>query len=276
MGARSVYTRLVASESYIMKSQLPPELTEDTRSALNTTGQIVRDYLAALRFVVGDASRSPDFGTTHLLSYLSQDFIESAASIVFLARSGSLSVPKRELRFILESSIKLCFIQQKNDRSPIADKLKQFDKTLKSPSISIKDDLKLWMLPASAKDAFDEELGRLYGKTSSYVHLTPSQIAQRIAAVDAGRTIGYENAADVDDLNALIAKGFATSLVLLFHSVGEYVAGDFLVDSDGSTVISYFLGSRFIAEMDSYFDYKAERQPQLSTLREARAALVRF
>lgn len=168
---------------------------------------------------------------------------------MFLARSGSLSVPKRELRFIIESSIKLCFIQQKNDRFSIADKLKQFDKTLKSPSISIKDDLKLWMLPAFAEDASDEELGRLYGKTSSYVHLTPSQIAQRIAAVDAGRTIGYENAADVDGLNALISKGFAASLILLFHSVREYVAGDFLVDPDGSTVISYFLGSRFIAEM---------------------------
>jgi hypothetical protein len=251
-------------------------LSEETKTSLATTGQIVHDYLAALRFIVGNASRVPDFGTTHLLSYLSQDLIESAASIIFLARSGSLSVPKRELRFIIEASIKLCYIQQMEDRLPITDKLKQFDKTLRSANISIKNDLKLWMLPVSVKDAFDEELGQLYGKTSSYVHLTPSQIAQRIAAVDAGRTIGYENAADIDDLNTLIARGFTASLVLLFHSVGEFVAGDFLVDSDGSTIISYFVGSRFIAEMDSYFDYKAERQAQLAKIQSARATAVRF
>jgi hypothetical protein len=252
------------------------EIPEPTRSALNTTRQIVHDYLAALRFIVGDASRAPDFDATHLLSYLSQDFIESAASVVFLASSGSLSVPKRELRFIIESSIKLCYIQQKNDRSPIADKLKEFDKTLKSPSISIKQDLKLWMLPDSIQDHFDEELGRLYGKTSSYVHLTPFQIGQRIAAVDSGRTIGYESVADIDDLNALVAKGFAASLVLLFHSVGEYVAGDFLLDSDGSTIVSYFLGSRYVAEMDGYFDYKFERQAQLEKIQSDRATAIRF
>jgi hypothetical protein len=259
-----------------MNDRPASELPEVTRSTLNTTGQIVRDYLAALRFIVGDASRIPDFNTTHLLSYLSQDLIESAASIVFLARTGSLSVPKRELRFMIEASIKLCYVQQRNDRSPIADKLQQFDKQLKSPSISIKNDLKLWMLPASVKDDFDEELGRLYGKTSSYVHLTPSQVAQRIAAVDAGRTLGYESPAEVEDLNALIARGFAASLVLLFHSVGEYVAGDFLVDDDGKTVISYFLGSRFIAAMDGHFDYKSERQVQLKAIQETRAATLRF
>jgi hypothetical protein len=259
-----------------MNDRPVPELPEGTYSALNTTGQIVRDYLSALHFIVGDASRSPDFDTTHLLSYLSQDLIESAASIVFLARSGSLSVPKRELRFMIEASIKLCYLQQKNDRAPIADKLRQFDKQLKSPSISIKDDLNLWMLPANIRDEFDEELGRLYGKTSSYVHLTPSQVAQRITAVDAGRTLGYESPAEVEDLNALIARGFAASLVLLFHSVGEYVAGDFLVDDDGKTVISYFLGSRFIAMMDGYFDYKFERQAQLKAIQETRAAALRF
>lgn len=255
-------------------TSLPP--SAEPTAALKTTATIVHEYLAGIGFIIGDTARDPGFGTTHLLSYLSQDFIESAVAISFLAREGSLSVPKRELRFIIESSIKMCYVQQKNYSSSIEDKLKQFDKELSSANISIKRDLALSMLPGTLQDEFDEELGRLYGKTSIYVHLTPPQILQRISAVDAGRTIGYESASEVDELNALISRGFSASLVLLLHSVSEYVAGDWLVDADGATINSYFLGSRFIAAMDSFFDYKHERQAQLSTIQKVRAGKVRF
>jgi hypothetical protein len=259
-----------------MTDQVISNPTAGPADALNVTAQIVHDYLATLRFIVSDTSRDPTFNATHLLSYVSQDLIESAAAIVFLARSGSLSVPKRELRFIIESSVKLCYVQQKNYQSSIEDKLKQFDKQLSSSSISIKRDLKLWMIPAHLHDDFDEELGRLYGKSSSYVHLTPHQIGQRITAVDSGCTIGFESTAEVEELNILVSQGFAASLVLLLHSVSEYVTGDWLVDSDGSTIDSYFLKSRFVAAMDGYFDYKAERQAQLGAIQSIRAAGIRF
>jgi hypothetical protein len=114
-------------------TSLPP--SADTTAALKTTSTIVHEYLAGIGFIIGDAARDPGFGTTHLLSYLSQDFIESAVAISFLAREGSLSVPKRELRFIIESSIKICYVQQKNYSSSIEDKLTQFDKVLSSANI---------------------------------------------------------------------------------------------------------------------------------------------
>jgi hypothetical protein len=252
------------------------QLPDDLATALAVTRRIVHEYLSTIRFIVGNSARDPAFTSTHLLSYLSQDFIESAGSIAFLAQSGSLSIPKRDLRFIIESSIKLCYVQQKNYRATTDEKLKQFDKELSSPSISIKRDINLWMIPEPLRSDFDEEMGRLYGKTSTFVHLTPTQISQRIAAVDAGRMIGFESPKEVEELNGLLSRGFAVSLVLVFHSVGDYVAGDFLVDSDGSTIDSYFLGSRFLAGMDEYFDYKAERQERLGEVQAARAANIRF
>ena len=259
-----------------MSEKTSYEIPDALAAALATTRRIVREYLSAMRFIVGNSARDPAFTSTHLLSYISQDFIESAGSIAFLAQSGSLSVPKRDLRFIIESSIKLCYVHQKNYRSTTDEKLKQFDKELSSPSISIKRDLNLWMIPEPLRSDFEEELGRLYGKTSTFVHLTPTQIAQRIAAVDAGRMIGFESPAEVDELNSLLSRGFAASLALLFHSVGDYVAGDFLVDSDGATIDSYFLASRFIAGMDQYFDYKSERQERLIEVQATRAANIRF
>jgi hypothetical protein len=259
-----------------MPEQAPAPPAPGSGDALKVTAQIVHEYLSAIRFIIGDTARDPSFGSTHLLSYLSQDFIESAASIVFLAHSGALSVPKRELRFLIESSIKLCYVQQKNYSSPLENKLKQFDRELSSSSIAIKRDLALSMLSSDLQDEFGEELGRLYGKTSTYVHLSTQQIIERIAAVDSGRTIGYESAAEVEELNALIARGFAASLVLILHSVSEYVAGDWLVDSDGDPIDSYFLGSRFVAAMDGYFDYKSERKSRIEAIQMTRAERIHF
>lgn len=57
-----------------------------------------------------------------------------------------------------------------------------------------------------------------------------------------------------------IERVMAASLVLLFHSVPSNVAGDWFVEDDGSSIIWHFAGSKFIAGIDSYFDYKHERQ----------------
>jgi hypothetical protein len=233
-------------------------------------------YLAAMEFIVSDTARDPSFCANHLLFYLADDFLQSAVSIIALARVGALSVAKRELRFIIESSIKMCYVQQKRYDSSIQDKLMEFDKELSSPSISIKRDLRLQMLPSILQEQFSEEIGRLYGRMSGYVHLTPVQILERIAAVDAGRSVGYEANANVEELNRFVSRGLAASLVLLFHSAPEYVAGDWLVNPDGTTMTSYFSASQYIAGIDSYFDYKQERQTNLEAVQTARANRIAF
>lgn len=252
---------------------LPQELV----APLRETELIVRSYLQGLSFVIGDAGRDPKYITEHLLSYLAQDLIQSAVAITSLAMEGMISVAKRELRFIIESSIKLCFVQQRADRATtVAAKLQEFERELSSERISIKNNIDLSMLPEALRADFQDEAGRLYGITSGYVHLTPGQIQERIAAVDAGRTIGKESADDIHSLNRVTERALAVSLLLIFHSVPEWVAGDWLVESDGSTVAWYFTRSRFIATMDGYFDYKHERQQRFVEIQASRSSNIRF
>lgn len=252
--------------------ELAPELV----APLRDTQRIVASYLDAMSFIIGDTRRDPKYAETHLLFFLAQDFLQSAVSLVSLSMEGLITVAKRELRFLIESSIKLCFVQQKNYGSTVAEKLIEFEKELSSQRISIKDNLDLGMLPEPLRAAFTEEAGRLYGLTSSYVHLTPGQIQERIASMEAGRTAGLESAQDVEELNALIARCLGASLTLVLHSVPQYVAGDWLVNHDGSSASTYFLGSRFIAGIDAHFDYKHERQKDLARIAAERASRVRF
>ena len=48
------------------------------------------------------------------------------------------NVAKRELRFLVEASIKICLIQQQSWESSIQEAIARFDPELSSPSISIK------------------------------------------------------------------------------------------------------------------------------------------
>ena len=73
------------------------------------------------------------------------------------------------------------------------------------------------------------------------------------------------------ELNLLAERVLAASLVLLFHSVPSWVAGDWLVDRNGSTIDWHFVQSKFIADLDKQFDYKHERQDRLAEIQAQRS-----
>ncbi len=141
---------------------VPPELAD----AIDQTESVIRSYLAALSFVIHDAARDPSYLSNHVLSYLAQDVLQSSVSVITLVREGLLNAAKRELRFLLEASIKIAFVQQKGGSATVREKLDRFDDELASAKITIKKELNLGLLPEELREPFSEELGRLFGQTS--------------------------------------------------------------------------------------------------------------
>lgn len=250
------------------------EVPGDLAPYIQQSEDICHSFLFCLSFVVSDTARDPSYFENHLLSYTSQDFLQSTISLPILIQEGIHNVCRRELRFILEMSIKICFVQQKQYNSDIATKLSSFKSIFDSPNISIQKQLDLHLIPEPERLSFYQEVGRLYGETSSYIHLTQAQILERIALVDQNRISGQEGADEIESLNRLIGRGLACSLVFLLHSVPRYVAGDLLVEPDGSSLKWFFGQSRFIALIDEQFDYKHERQANLKKIKETRWSQV--
>ena len=56
------------------------DLPGATTDLLSTT---LHAYLVTLRFIVLNTGRDPSFNANHLLSYLADDFIQSAVSVLF-------------------------------------------------------------------------------------------------------------------------------------------------------------------------------------------------
>lgn len=253
-------------------STLPPELAKE----IAETEFLSMAYLAVLSFVVMDTKRDPDYFSNHLLSCLSQDLLQSAMSLHIVVREGVLNVARRELRFLIEASVKIAAIQQHSYTTTIEAKIEAFKGEFSSSSISIKKDIGLSLLPEVYRASLLEEVGRLYGLTSQYVHLSPAQVSQSLEAFKSDSTAGKERPADIREFNRTAERALAASLVLLFHGVPYWVAGDWLVDSDGESVGGYFMKSRFFAAMDEGFDYKHERQGKLVDVRAARLAAIKF
>lgn len=252
--------------------EIPGHLIEQVRHA----EQLIGAFLAGIDFIIRDTARDPGYSDTHMLSYTAQDYLQSAIALPMLIREGIHNVCRRELRFILEMSIKVCRIQQQDYNADIATKLISLKATFDTTNISMQKQANLTLLPEAQRAVFYEEVGRLYGQTSEYVHWTSAQTHERIAMVDQGRTSGNESVEDIKNLNSLIARGLAASLVFLFHSVPEYVAGDYLVESDGASLDWLYSSSRFMAHIDEYFDYKHERKENLESIRLKRWAAVNY
>jgi hypothetical protein len=163
-------------------------LFEEIRSEIEVTDSICRSFLSGLRFTVNDTARDPNYIENHLLSYTFQDYLQSTVAIPMLVQAGILNVCKRELRFLLEMSIKLCSVQQQQYYADVNTKLTTLQKTFESTNISMQKDLTLALLPEGERKGFYEEVGRIYGETSNYVHLTLNQILERVDLVNQGRT----------------------------------------------------------------------------------------
>src|SRR5688572_10667550 len=252
-----------------------PDQLGPLAAPLQECRRICMSFIEGLAFIVNDAGRDPAFSDTHLLSYVGQDYLQGAFALPLLANEGFQTDVRRELRFILETSIKVCFVEQQDPGSLVQTKLNAFKNSLDSSSISIKNRLVLQMMPEPERAVFQEELGRLYRATSEYVHLTVVQLLERVRLVDAGRTVGRESPDEVERVNQLVRRVLAAAVVLLLHSLPECVAGDLLVDSDGSSNRWLFMESRFVSAIDAYFDYKAERQLAIGEIREKRRARIK-
>src|SRR6185436_6380503 len=97
-----------------------------------------------------------------------------------MAQQSLLSGVRRELRFVVETSLKITYIQQTDPESTVNQKLDSFEWLLNNASISLKGRLDLSLLPAGQRKPFLDEVGRVYGETSAYVHLTTEQILERL------------------------------------------------------------------------------------------------
>jgi hypothetical protein len=235
-----------------------------------------KSILYCLIFCYRNSLRDGVSGERNFFLRMVDDITQSVISIEIMAREGIINTCRRELRYLIELSIKSCTIENNTRKNTFEEQIDEYEKLLNSSNINPINNLRFSYLTPDQEDSFKTEAKRLYGYLCKYSHSSSHQIRERLARAEAGRTIGFEGVQVLSELNSDVERVFAVVLVMIFHSVAPHVAGDFMVDLDGGTVDWYFNQSKYISFIDERFDYKHERKLILDLLARERLRRVRF
>ncbi len=233
------------------------------------------EFCRLVRLLDSASTRSPTYHSKAVFFFVAEDCIESGNAIKLLCTEGMLSACRRELRFLIETCVKLVHLFADHEDLTIEARIKRHKELLDSTNLRFSD-LDLYFLPDGERADFRSSLGRLYGKTSKFVHLTEHSVSERVLAIQSGQTIGFESAATALTLAELGSQVLSSCAVLLFHAVDHATVGDLLVGSGDSSAPFRLGASKYFASVDRYFDYKAERQPYLAKITAERDSRIRF
>jgi hypothetical protein len=250
--------------------------SEFYRQELMRLVEMRKSIINCLLFCYMNSSRDGVSGERNFFLRMIDDIIQSVISIEIIAKEGVSNTCRRELRYLLELSIKSCLIVKNTSGKTFEEQISEYESLLNSSNINPINSLHFGYLKPNNEEEFKTDVKRLYGYLSKYSHSSSHQILERLSKAKRGRTIGFEGIQELQELNNDMERVFAIVLVMIFHSVAQYVVGDFMVEPNGETKEWYFNRSKYISLIDEQFDYKHERKSIISELKAERLRRISF
>jgi hypothetical protein len=224
-------------------------------------------YLHSITFDFINAIRSISFYSTRA-DYIYREFftisiidelIESAISISYLAEQGIYNPLKRELRYLLELVVKSVGIDYNMMGKSLAEKVEYFKREVPNSSIEY---IETYRLPFNVNENLElmSEIKDLYYKTSAYVHPSKKQFMERLGNARKGNYIGFDSAEMLTKFNKEVFRAFDLILTLMFHGLGESMAGDLFIQLFDSMPKWKYHNGKYVNKYSHLFDYKAERK----------------
>ena len=222
---------------------------------------LASDYALGLRALSAMSMRWDGFRQTRLNLRSHDLLLESAFSIQWLIQEGMLNPARREMRFLLEASIKAWWCDSCQPNGEVAAKLEILDDLGASRFRDIVASIEPRLLDQTAKDEFLYIVTNLYARLSTNVHASTGGIGVALRRFERGRYVGFESVADVNEANELFAQVLDVSLAAAFESFEEGLVGDiFVVVLDDAKW--KFRKTPFVGGILRHFDYKFERHEE--------------
>lgn len=229
------------------------------QDALKYTQGIASDFLLALSYVRLQGTRYAA-QDDYLIFRFSPSLVESAISVQMLAHEGLQNAARRELRYILEATIKLSsrdFCNESNDfesrLAGLAESGKRFEDYV--GTLHYFDEFK-------NPQEMNGEILSLYSELSTFVHASVPNFETAMNRSRKGEPAGQESVSTLNRFNKLYFRVLDIALVRIFHGIGLSLAGDTFVHCLDDQPKWRFHKGKFTERMSRCFDYKAERQPR--------------
>lgn len=185
----------------------------------NHTNNLIADFKKGLVVTGLAATREYSYKESALLFGLA-DLISSVTAIELILSDGLiLNASKRELRYMLEATIKYSAIDQKCKSFLLEDKLNYLYSKIPRSSIDPIDDIN--DLPKTMVTDTRE----LHSLLSQFIHPSQKQITEYKMQFEKGK-LGFETHKEIDSLNRLFFRTFDTILYLTLKTLGYYITQD--------------------------------------------------
>jgi hypothetical protein len=247
---RSMRERHDAYKEQILDSQ-------PFQDALHYLQAIASDFLIAHTYVRLTGTRF-SASNDYLLFRFAPQVAESIISLTMNAKEGLQNAARRELRFLLETVVKLS--ERDTDRDA-----KSFEKRMAGLSDREKR-FEDYVAGLPYFDGFEkpEEANAamlsLYSELSGYVHATAPQFEDVMIRNRRGEDSGMESVSTFNRFNKLAFQVYDLVLVRIFYSLGLSMAGDIFTSILDDEAKWRFHKGKYVGRMSRCFDYKAERR----------------
>lgn len=244
----TAYAELVGSPAY--------------QSELKYLSGITHDFIHLLRLCLFYSGRAGESAKNSLVIRSTDDLGQSVLAAWNLLQDGLINPIKRELRYIIEASVKHLYVDQHTDQqmplSQIPERLAFLEAKVGS-SIDVLDDLRLDAFHSQDEKQFKAEVYDAYRKACAYVHVSRHQIEERLERTEKGKSLGFESAEDLRKLGRLVFRVYDMALTLYFHGYGLPMTGDIFIQALDDLPSWKFHKGKYVGIVSAYFDYKDER-----------------
>lgn len=231
--------------------------TPEYKAQMKYIRRFSTDALLLLRLCYFYSTRTQSFAKNSLVVNSTDDLAQSISAGWLLAEDGLINPVKRELRYVIESCIKYLYADQQAVGKPIEDRV-AFLHNIDS-SIEVRSNLKLGALHVDDAKQFVDELYDTYRDCCAYVHVSPSQVKERLKQAEDGLALKYEKPEDLRKLAKLMFRVYDMVLTIYFHGYDLSMTGDvFIGVLDEKPEWSFHKG-KYVSLVSAYYDYKHER-----------------
>lgn len=246
--------------------------SDEYQNSLRLLQVVTFDFIKGMKSCSIYCSRGAEFRDNSLsLSHI-DDYFMSAIMILTMLKEGGINPAKREIRYLIDSSMRYLYVDQQLWRGKLNEKIVYFDRKIDKSNIKYINDTDLHMIAnQELKKSFCSEYTQNYYKACEYVHASTRQIEERFSLYEQGITIGMERADQLQEVTELLSEVYSTLLIFTFHAAGVSTVGDLMLDTLSPQNDWVYNGNKYIAEIDRHFDYKHERKDILQELEATRS-----
>lgn len=217
------------------------------------------DLIQTIRTISFYSTRAGKLYDNFLTIRTSDDLLQSIIGIRGLVIEGIQNISKREIRYLLEMTVKYLFVDQVKSGSDIKIKTQYLETNVPNSSIEIVDQIAL-PFDNLTNTEFKNEVKDLFYKSCAYVHPSRKQIDEQLANYDKGNTIGFETSKSLADTNKLLFRAYDIILTLLFVGFGQSMSGDLFIEIYDTEPKWKFHKGKYVKKYSDLFNYKQERQ----------------